>query len=114
MPPGSDERRDPIPVAPEVGDEWPQVRSRARENDEHGIFPAERQVQEMASGVLDYGSGIAFGEIPNCGDERRDARRGLVQVHVRRGISGNDQPIASCHQSRVYAGPLPECAYELP
>lgn len=114
MPPASDERRDPIPVAPEVGDEWPQIRSRTGENHEHGILAAERQIQEVTPGVLDYGGGIAFGEIPNGGDERRDARRGLIQVHVRRGISGNDQPVASCHESRVYAGPLPECAYELP
>ena len=114
MPPASHERRDPIPVAPEVGDEWRQISSLTRENHEHGIFAVERQVEEMASGVLDYGGGIAFGEIPNGGDERRDARRGLIQVHMRRGIPGNDQPVASCHESRVYAGPLPECAYELP
>jgi len=114
VPPASHERRDPIPVAPEVGDEWRQISSLTRENHEHGIFAVERQVEEMASGVLDYGGGIAFGEIPNGGDERRDARRGLIQVHMRRGIPGNDQPVASCHESRVYAGPLPECAYELP
>lgn len=114
MPPGSDELRDPIPVAPEVGDQGCQIGARAGEYDEHRVLTAERQVQEMTTGVLDDGGGIAFGEVPNGCDQRWDARRGLVQVHVRRGIAGNDQPVASCDESRVYAGPLPEFAYELP
>ena len=114
LPPVSDERRDPIAVPPEIGDKRGKVGAGSGQQHENGILRVQRQVQEMAAGVLHHGRGIAVGEIPNSGDERGDARRGLIQIHVRRGIPGNDQPVASDHESRVYAGPLPECAYELP